>query len=78
MMSVHSFNLFLIIMSAIAAVVFIALHFVDAGYGKFYNRKWGPAIDNKLGWVLMESPVFIAMLLRQEAGSRQIHIPHSL
>ena len=63
MMSVHSFNLFLIIMSAIAAVVFIALHFVDAGYGKFYNKKWGPAIDNKLGWVLMESPVFIAMLV---------------
>ena len=50
-------------MSAIALVVFIALHFIDAGYGKFYNKKWGPSLDNKLGWVLMESPVFIAMLL---------------
>ena len=59
----HNFNLFLLIMSAIALVVFIALHFIDAGYGKFYNKKWGPSLDNKLGWVLMESPVFIAMLL---------------
>ena len=49
-------------MSAIAVVVFVSLFFVDAGYGKFYDKKWGPAINNKLGWVLMESPVFITML----------------
>ena len=62
-MSEHSFNLYLIVMSAIAVVVFVTLYFVDAGYGKFYNKKWGPAVNNKLGWVLMESPVFVAMLL---------------
>ncbi|MCF0177147.1 MAG: DUF1295 domain-containing protein [Bacteroidales bacterium] len=59
----HSFNFFLIIMSVVAVVVFVALYFVDAGYGKFISKKWGPSIDNKLGWFLMESPVFIAMLL---------------
>ncbi|MDO4827172.1 MAG: DUF1295 domain-containing protein [Bacteroidia bacterium] len=57
------FYLFLTIMSAVAAIVFVALYFVDAGYGKFYTPKWGHAIDNRLGWVLMEAPVFIAMLL---------------
>lgn len=62
-MSLHSFNIFLIIMSVVAVVVFVSLYFVDAGYGKFYNKKWGPAVNNKLGWVLMESPVFFAMLL---------------
>ncbi len=62
-MSEHSFNLYLIVMSAFAVVVFVSLYFVDAGYGKFYNKKWGPAVNNKLGWVLMESPVFVAMLL---------------
>ena len=61
--STHSFNIFLLVMSLVAIVVFVALHFVDAGYGKFYNRKWGPSVNNKLGWVLMESPVFIAMLV---------------
>ncbi len=50
-------------MSIIAVIVFIALYFVTAGYGVFYNKKWGFAIPNKIGWILMESPVFIAMIL---------------
>ena len=58
-----SFNLFLIIMSALALVVFVALYHVDAGYGKFYDSKWGPSVNNRLGWFLMETPVFVAMLL---------------
>lgn len=62
-MTISQFNVFLVAMSAIAVVVFVALFFVDAGYGKFYDKKWGPAVNNKLGWVLMESPVFFAMLL---------------
>ena len=61
--STTTFNIFLAVMSAIAVVVFISLFFVDAGYGKFYNRKWGPSVGNRTGWVLMEAPVFIAMLL---------------
>ena len=62
-MTIHTFYLFLIFMASIALVVYVSLFFVDAGYGKFYNPKWGPAVNNKLGWVLMESPVFIAMLV---------------
>ena len=57
------FNTFLLIMTIIAVIVFIALYFVTAGYGVFYNKKWGFAIPNKIGWVLMESPVFIVMIL---------------
>ena len=63
MISLHTFNLFLAIMAALAVVVFVALYFVDAGYGKFYTPKWGPSVGNRLGWVLMEAPVFVAMLL---------------
>ena len=57
------FNIFLLIMTIIAVIVFVALYFVTAGYGVFYNKKWGFAIPNKIGWILMESPVFIAMIL---------------
>jgi 3-oxo-5-alpha-steroid 4-dehydrogenase. len=57
------FKYFLLAMSIVALAVFIALFFVKAGYGKFINKRWGPAINNKLGWVLMESPVFIVMIL---------------
>lgn len=73
-MSEHSFYIFLLVMSIIAAVVFVALFFVDAGYGKFYNKKWGPGISNKLGWVLMESPVFIAMLVLWLCSERKADI----
>ena len=56
------FDIFLLAMAITAVPVFIVLFFVDAGYGKFYTKKWGPAVNNRLGWVLMESPVFFAML----------------
>jgi 3-oxo-5-alpha-steroid 4-dehydrogenase 1 len=62
-MTLYQFNIFLMVMAGIAVVVFVSLFFVDAGYGKFYDKKWGPAINNKLGWVLMEAPVFFAMLV---------------
>lgn len=51
------------VMLALGVVVFIALHRVTAGYGMMYNKKWGPTIGNRLGWLLMEAPVFVAMLL---------------
>lgn len=59
----NNFNLLLLIMSILAVIVFVALFFVDAGYGIFYNKKWGLSVSNKLGWVLMESPVSVAMIL---------------
>ena len=61
-MTPHTFNICLAVMAALAAVVFVSLFRIDAGYGKFYNPKWGPSVGNRLGWVLMESPVFIAMI----------------
>ena len=60
---INAFNWFLIGMAAIAVVVFVALFFVNAGYGKFYEPKWGPSLDNHWGWFLMEVPVFVAMLV---------------
>lgn len=63
MFTLETFNLFLIIMAAIALVVFIALYFVEAGYGYLFNPKFGFPIPNKIAWVLMESPVFIAMCI---------------
>ena len=61
-------------MSIIAVIVFIALYFVTAGYGVFYNKKWGPSIPNKIGWVLMESPVFIVMILLCVFSERSTNI----
>ena len=61
--TLHEFNIFLLIMSGIAAVVFVALYFLKAGYGMFRDSRWGISLNNKVAWVLMEAPVFIVMAL---------------
>lgn len=63
MFTPEAFNVFLIVMSVLALAVFIALYFFEAGYGYLFNPKYGFPIPNRIGWVLMESPVFIAMML---------------
>lgn len=65
------FNLFLVIMSVIAVIVFIALYFVNAAYGIMFTSKWGPSVTNKLGWILMEAPVFVVMTIFWMLSSRQ-------
>lgn len=51
------------IMIALSAVVFLGLQRITAGYGMMYTKKWGPTVNNRFGWVLMEAPSFITMLL---------------
>lgn len=50
-------------MIGLAVAVFIALQWVTPGYGMTYTRRWGPTLNNRAGWVIMEAPVFIAMVL---------------
>ena len=63
MFTLATYNTFLIIMAVVAVVVFIALYFVEAGYGYLFNPKYGFPIPNRVAWVLMESPVFILMTI---------------
>ena len=63
MIQPSTFRIFLLVMLICAAIVFICLYFVRAGYGMLRDGKWGPQINNKLGWVLMEAPVFIVMCI---------------
>ena len=46
-------------MFGLAVIVFITLLRKTAGYGQHYTKKWGFAINNKLGWVLMEVPTVL-------------------
>ena len=60
-------------MAAVAAIVFIALYFVEAGYGMLFDKKWGLPIPNKIAWICMEAPVFIVICYGtdQNDSSRQ-------
>ena len=69
-----TFHIFLFVMTGIAVIVFVALYFVKAGYGMFFDAKWGRPLNNRLGWVLMESPVFVAMLLYWYFSDRRFDI----
>lgn len=61
-MGIETFYDLLYIMFLVGLVVFVSLYFVDAGYGKMRSEKWGPSMNNKAGWLLMECPVFFVVL----------------
>ena len=74
MISLSAFNTLLIVMALTAVLVFISLHFVSAGYGMMYTRQWGPSVGNRLGWVMMEAPVFVAMAVLWWLSPRRFEI----
>lgn len=49
-------------MAVLAVIVFIYLFRQSAGYGYLSEKNWGPIINNKVAWVLMEAPAFLLML----------------
>ncbi|MFW9784469.1 MAG: DUF1295 domain-containing protein [Candidatus Heimdallarchaeota archaeon] len=66
-----TFNLLMIVFGFSSIIFFIVLLFITAGYGQHVNRKWGPTINNKLGWVLMEIPTVIIYLIYYLIGDRK-------
>jgi 3-oxo-5-alpha-steroid 4-dehydrogenase 1 len=50
------FNVLLICWFVLAVLVFTALFFVVAPYGRHMRGGWGYTIGNRIGWVVMESP----------------------
>lgn len=67
---VETYNFVLVSMTVLAVIVFIALQYFQAGYGFLKSPKWGFSIPNKIGWVLMESPVFITMCILYATSER--------
>ena len=56
MFSPETFNIIVLSWIGIAFVIFILLFKITAPYGRRSNKKWGPTINNRLGWVIMEFP----------------------
>lgn len=48
-------------MTVLAVIVFIALQRITPAYGITYSPKWGPALNNKTAWIVMEAPAFLTM-----------------
>lgn len=52
----------------IAIAVHVTMFFITAPFGRHTTDKWGVTIDNKLGWVIMESPSLLIMLYFLQTG----------
>lgn len=55
-----------------AILAFAALQFKNAPYGKFTSKKWGPTIDNRLGWLIMETFVLGVLYYFTFSGSKSL------
>jgi len=56
----------------VAVVVFVALFFVSAPYGRHGRQGWGPTIPARAGWLLMELPAPLLVLAGLTAGGRAL------
>ena len=54
---------------ALAILIYIVLHFVKAPFGRHTSESWGPSVNNKWGWFIMELPSFLLMLFFLIAGT---------
>jgi 3-oxo-5-alpha-steroid 4-dehydrogenase 1 len=57
------FNGFIIFWILLGAITFIYLFFVSAPYGRHIRKGWGRNISARAGWVVMESPCVLIMLI---------------
>lgn len=62
----------------IGLLVFVLLFKVQAPYGRHNRVGWGPVIDNRLAWVLMELVVLLSLALFIWQGKNNINQPVAL
>lgn len=53
------FRYVLIAWIIIAILVFISLLFIAAPYGRYFRRSFGPSVNGRLGWMIMEAPALL-------------------
>lgn len=60
-MNLDTFNLICYAWLAVAVIVHVTMFFVTAPFGRHTTNAWGPTINNKLGWFVMELPSLAIM-----------------
>lgn len=59
--SFSTYQLIIYTWIGIAVFIFFLLLRITAPYGRHTSSKWGPQIDNHLGWFFMEFPALVVM-----------------
>ncbi len=58
-------------MFAIAVITAVTLFKITAPYGRHERKGWGLTLDERIGWIIMESPAFLVILICFIIGDRQ-------
>jgi hypothetical protein len=58
-MDISSFNTLVYIWMAVALLSFPFILKITAPYGRHTSTTWGPVIDNRMGWIIMEMPALV-------------------
>lgn len=77
MVTIANFNVFVLIWIGIAVLIFPIVLFITAPYGRHSKSNWGPMINNRLGWIIMEFPallLFVWMVLSSKGINNLIVI----
>ncbi|MCC7516205.1 MAG: DUF1295 domain-containing protein [Pseudomonadales bacterium] len=61
-MDITLYNLLLSSIFFASAITFLVLMFISAPYGKQERDGWGPGINMRVGWFVLELPAFAGML----------------
>jgi len=61
-MELSTYHFLLLCVFAASAVTFLILMFISAPYGKQEREGWGPGLNMRLGWFVLELPAFAGML----------------
>lgn len=68
-----TYSIVLLFLFIISPVIFLLLLFVTAPYGRHVKKGWGISINNKLGWVVMEIPAVLTILIIYLTHFKTIH-----
>lgn len=69
------FDIVLIAWFILAAIIFVALFFVSAPYGRYTRKRWGLTIDSRLGWLIMEAPSPLLFAVYFVLGRATLTVP---
>ena len=75
MISEQLFNILIYIWIALAIVTFPVLLRITAPYGRHTSNTWGPLLNARLGWLMMEAPVVIVFSWFFFTGTADKSIP---
>jgi len=70
MNEVTVYNWLIVTMFFLAAAAFSVLFFVAAPYGRHARSGWGPSVNDRLGWIVMESAAPVVFLVCYFGGPK--------